>query len=332
MRSTSLATSPSVSPSLRASHPHVGLLISAMQFGQPFGMMHAGGDVEDIFHAIHASLHYSSHVGLWADIRTLINGVRAIFGYTLPTFNLFAYAGRHLAARRAAPPDDERADFAAKLIAAHKAGKVEEIDVFTTVLANIAAGSDTTAISLSAIVWHLERHPQAKAKLRAEIADMAAKGQVSDPVTFAEAQHMPYLQAVIKETLRMHPAVGMMLPRVVPPEGARLAGWWFPGGVRTLSVPPQTLCKVWRLRRWWLIVLGRASSVQTPGSSIATRGSLAPTPTRSGPSAGWAARRKSHRWSGIPSRYVITLLQSAACMEHCLERAIPTRTGQIGPC
>ncbi|GKT45156.1 pisatin demethylase [Colletotrichum spaethianum] len=41
---------------------------------------------------------------------------------------------------------------------------------------------------------------------------------------------MPNLQAVIKEALRVHPAVGLLTERVVPEGGASIAGRFFPGG------------------------------------------------------------------------------------------------------
>lgn len=41
---------------------------------------------------------------------------------------------------------------------------------------------------------------------------------------------MPYLQAVIKESLRLHPPTGLPLARVVPTAGAMIASTWFPGG------------------------------------------------------------------------------------------------------
>ncbi|EMD97561.1 hypothetical protein COCC4DRAFT_148406, partial [Bipolaris maydis ATCC 48331] len=42
---------------------------------------------------------------------------------------------------------------------------------------------------------------------------------------------LPYLQAVIKEVLRIHSAVGYILRRMVPEGGAELAGRHFPQGV-----------------------------------------------------------------------------------------------------
>ena len=51
---------------------------------------------------------------------------------------------------------------------------------------------------------------------------------------------MPYLQAVLKEALRMHPATGLILGRLVPPEGVTLAGQYFSPGVRSY-IPPNVI-------------------------------------------------------------------------------------------
>ena len=109
-------------------------------------------------------------------------------------------------------------------------------DVLMACRTNIGAGSDTTGISLSAVMYHLCRNPRTLAALRNEIDTMAAAGQISNPVSFQQAQGMPYLQAVLKEALRMHPATGFPLERVVPKGGATIAGKFFPEGVR-ISYP-----------------------------------------------------------------------------------------------
>lgn len=42
---------------------------------------------------------------------------------------------------------------------------------------------------------------------------------------------MPYLQACIQEGLRVHPATGLPLVRLVPEGGATISGRFFPPGV-----------------------------------------------------------------------------------------------------
>jgi len=74
-------------------------------------------------------------------------------------------------------------------------------------------------------------HPECLKQLRDEIKGFEREGKISNPVKFQEAQKMPYLQAVIKETLRLHPATGQPMARTVPPGGAELAGTFFPSGV-----------------------------------------------------------------------------------------------------
>jgi len=67
---------------------------------------------------------------------------------------------------------------------------------------NIFAGSDTTAISTRAIIYYLLKNPIAKQKLVDEVDDRKRQGRLSDPVKLAEADSMPYLQAVMYEALR----------------------------------------------------------------------------------------------------------------------------------
>lgn len=76
----------------------------------------------------------------------------------------------------------------------------------------------------------MSRNPEAHQKLLKEIDEATYHDEISNPVTFAEAQNLKYLQAVIKEGLRIHPAVGLLLERVVPPGGAEFGGVWLPEG------------------------------------------------------------------------------------------------------
>ncbi len=96
------------------------------------------------------------------------------------------------------------------------------------------AGSETTAISLSAVFYYLLRTPSALTTLRAEIDAAARAGVFSDYetglVTWHESQKLPYLEACIKEAFRMHPAPGLPLERIVPAGGTEIAGHFVAGG------------------------------------------------------------------------------------------------------
>ncbi|KAL2868893.1 cytochrome P450 [Aspergillus lucknowensis] len=106
-------------------------------------------------------------------------------------------------------------------------------DVQVEVYTGLFAGSDTTAAALSSILYHLLANPDVCAKLRNEIDEASTAGKLSYPhITYAEAMQLPYLMACCKEGMRMHPSVGLTLPRTAPPGGCQIAGQWFPGGLR----------------------------------------------------------------------------------------------------
>ena len=120
-------------------------------------------------------------------------------------------------------------DFLDKLMVAQKEkpDKVTPYHIFMMGLSNIIAGSDTTAVSLSSVAYNLICAPTVLAKLRQEITE---HGLDDRQTTFKDSQDMPYLQAVIKEALRLHPATGLPLWRVVPEGGVQLGDHWLPPG------------------------------------------------------------------------------------------------------
>jgi cytochrome P450 len=69
------------------------------------------------------------------------------------------------------------------------------------------------------MLYYLLKNPASYAKLQSEIDDFDREGKFS-----------PYLQAVMKEAMRMHPAVGISMPRYVPSGGAEIDGRWYPAG------------------------------------------------------------------------------------------------------
>ncbi|TFB06368.1 Cytochrome P450 52A1 [Trichoderma ghanense] len=95
------------------------------------------------------------------------------------------------------------------------------------ILAVLIAGRDTTAATLSWAVYELSRNPHVVRRLRAEI--LATVGPGNRPPSYEHLKDMPYLRAVLNETLRLYPVVPFnvrvalrdtTLPRGGGPSGA----------------------------------------------------------------------------------------------------------------
>ena len=106
--------------------------------------------------------------------------------------------------------------------------------VLTMAVSMAFAGSETTAISLAAVFYYLLRNPQCYQKIMQELDEAVEEGRIADTpsktVTWAESQKLPYLDACIKEAFRMHPAAGLPLERITPPQGIEIDGHFIPGG------------------------------------------------------------------------------------------------------
>ena len=69
------------------------------------------------------------------------------------------------------------------------------------------------------------------AKAVEEIDNADRQGALSQPISYKEAtSSLPYLGAVVKEAMRLHPSVGFLMERHTPPQGATICGQYVPGG------------------------------------------------------------------------------------------------------
>ncbi|CAN6324039.1 unnamed protein product [Urochloa humidicola] len=104
----------------------------------------------------------------------------------------------------AAAPDDN-ADFVDVLLSLDGDDKLADDDMVAVLWEMIFRGTDTTALLTEWCMAELVRHPAVQGRLRAEV-DAAVGGPGGGRVpTDADVARMPYLQAVVKETLRAHP-------------------------------------------------------------------------------------------------------------------------------
>ena len=71
-----------------------------------------------------------------------------------------------------------------------------------------------------------------QAKIQFEIDTARKEGKLSNPPKLREMKdHLPYTSACLNESMRLHPVVGMPLPRMVPEGGSTIDGYQIPAGV-----------------------------------------------------------------------------------------------------
>lgn len=80
--------------------------------------------------------------------------------------------------------------------------------------------------------WHVLRDREIYANLKKELDQATASGKLSEMPQWSEVQALPYFQACLKEAMRLRPAVGLNICRLVPREGAEVDGHKLPGGTR----------------------------------------------------------------------------------------------------
>ncbi|KAH9697249.1 cytochrome p450 family protein expressed [Citrus sinensis] len=100
------------------------------------------------------------------------------------------------------------------------------------------AGNDTTSITMEWAMAELLHNPEALLKTKLELEQIVGKG---NPIEESDISQLPYLQAVVKETFRLHPAVPLLIPRKAL-EDVEVAGFTVPKGA-------QVFVNVWAIGR-----------------------------------------------------------------------------------
>lgn len=100
------------------------------------------------------------------------------------------------------------------------------------ILPPILAGSDSTASTFRSMLLRISTNPRVYNKLISQINAADAAGLLSTPVARYDEvmKHVPYLDACRKEALRLLPAGAAPFFRECPPQGARIGGYFIPGG------------------------------------------------------------------------------------------------------
>ncbi|KAH7677682.1 Trans-cinnamate 4-monooxygenase protein [Dioscorea alata] len=121
------------------------------------------------------------------------------------------------------------------ILDAEKKGEINEDNVLYIVENINVAAIETTLWSIEWGIAELVNHPEIQHKLRNELDAVLGP----NPITESDTQKLPYLQAVIKETLRLRMAIPLLVPHMNLHD-AKLGGFDIPAESKIL------------VNAWWL--------------------------------------------------------------------------------
>ncbi|CAI9627180.1 unnamed protein product [Alternaria burnsii] len=205
-------------------------VIGEITFSKKLGFLDTGEDVQGVIEDIEWRLGYFAVVGQMPVLdRFLLKN--PLIMKMLSTNHIVKFTLEQVQARISKPSD--RKDFLGFFLQAHKENPqlVDKRQVLSYANSNVFAGSDTTAISLRSILYYMLKNPYVLERVLAEIDTVVGDRDCDiHPISYGESNQMLYFQAVIKEAMRLHPAVGLLLERELPMGGLHIAGQWLPGG------------------------------------------------------------------------------------------------------
>lgn len=235
-------------------------VIGELTFSKRLGFLERGEDVEGICRSVGKNFDRCSVLGQmpWLDLVTYKNPLYLKF-FAKPVSNPVIGFGQRRLEERLNNPDSTTSplidikdpaleekvlhdtlpsepDFLSRFLTVRD----EQPDVVTDsrllayLFINVNAGSDTIASVLRAIFYYLLKNPASLAKITFELLESQKAGNITTPLpTWTECQSLPYLNAVIKEALRLNPALALPMERIVP-SGPGLK-------IGDLSLPPGTI-------------------------------------------------------------------------------------------
>lgn len=202
-------------------------MVGAVTFSQPIGYLEKGHDFDGTLGDSESAMDYFAVVGmipvldLWFDKNPVKHvgppGFNTITGISL----------RHLVDRYQGNDTDyhdpEKPDFLDRFIEAKQANpkEVDDAEIASWLMINMIAGADTTATTLRSAFYYSFRDKRIWKRLQEEALTDGLHKKMS--VAYSDAHAIPYVEAVVREALRILPGVSMPLERYVPQGGYHLS-------------------------------------------------------------------------------------------------------------
>ncbi|PMD31924.1 cytochrome P450 [Hyaloscypha variabilis F] len=231
-------------------------IISEIAFGDAFGNLESDEDVSSYVETMENMFPLVILLGTWPALAKLFfwKPLRRFLPKETDAAGMgkFMGIGKKVVAERFGPDKKIKQDMIGSLLA----HGLSQREVQTETLLQIVAGSDPPATAMRATLLYIITSSNVLSKLLSEIST----ADISNPITDAEARRLPYLQAVIKEGMRVFPPNTGFMSKTVPSEGDTINGIFIPGGT-TIGWSPFGLMrskKIWgadaklfRPERWF---------------------------------------------------------------------------------
>ncbi|KAL2218231.1 benzoate 4-monooxygenase cytochrome P450 [Thermoascus aurantiacus ATCC 26904] len=201
-------------------------IIGDLSFGEPFNCLKDGQyhPWVTVFQSVKAQLLFRvmRDYPILAPLLRTMAASKGLIQKRIEHFNL----GVERLNRRLQRQTD-RPDFMSYILRHNDEKGMTKPEIEATVATLILAGSETTATLLCGCTFYLLKNPAVYRRLVDEI-----RGAFKDEkdIDLASLTKLPYLHAVLEESLRIYPPVPAMIPRRVPDSGAIIDNQFVPGG------------------------------------------------------------------------------------------------------
>lgn len=132
-----------------------------------------------------------------------------------------------------------------QLMVAYFAGRMSDLKIVDHICTMMGAGTDTSALTLSYAILMLAMHRSVQDMVQKELDSIFPHG-VSESISYEKLQELPYLECVLKETLRLF-APGPLIARFTTADVP----------LETCTIPKDAfiLISIYNLHRVWITFL-----------------------------------------------------------------------------
>jgi cytochrome P450 len=214
-------------------------IVGQLTLSRRLGFLKEGRDVGGVLNELHNEMEYRGTVQNMPWIDKLIRKNPIYLYFRQPT-SFFAANSRKLVGERLADEKHTGIDMLDGFLEAQKKypDLVDQPTLAMYISTNFLAGSDTTSVTMRTIIYHVLRTPSVLETLRKELD----ANITTYPPDYNTAMSLTYLDAIIREALRIHPIGSLVFERKVPASGhiTEASGRQLPPGA-VIAQTPWTL-------------------------------------------------------------------------------------------